>query len=281
MVRERVASWEFVPRWRGPRQPGARCDWRGVEAWAATAKASAEAAERELGDLRAKWADWLAPLGEISQVDWREFRPLRLEREEAWTDWLAHLLSHSKTGLVARKVLSTHPALAAVVEYGELKVRREVTTAEGERRADILIEWPNAVAHIEVKVGDRAFAKTFETSRLLEESYGEGRPWADFILLPLADQALWQAEVAEVEIAGRLVQDVTWREFAISIRNVLRLRDAESLHWRTWAHSFCGAIEQRLLGCEPLTADHRCEGSRLKRLAAALTQIDIMREAAR
>ena len=50
----------------------------------------------------AVWADRLADLGgEPVCQDWSRFRPLRLSREEDWSDWLAHLIETSSTGVSA------------------------------------------------------------------------------------------------------------------------------------------------------------------------------------
>lgn len=272
--RQDLPSWEFLVEWRAPSRGIAERTWDPVVEWAAAARDSATGAERELTRHVRDWERWLEPLGEVSAQDWREFRPLRLDREEGWSDWLAHLFARSSTGRFARELLQGHPNLRAVSEYAALQVQREVMTDGGERRADILIEWPDAAAHIEVKAGDRSFEKTGETGRLLEASYGRGRAWADLILLLPRDVSTWRAERREPE--SRVIGEVTWRDVAVALRRALRSAD-ETLHWRTWAHAFCGAVEQRLLGCEPRAVVE--ERSSLERLASALTQLDVMKMA--
>jgi hypothetical protein len=266
-------SWEFVRRWGSPPHGESSASWSSVETWAAAARDTASAVELRVAERRRAWERWLEPLGEISAQDWRDFRPLRLGREEGWSDWLAHLLARSATGQFARALLSQHPKLAGVTAYGSLSVRREVQTIDGERRADILVEWPDAAAHIEVKAGDRGFEKTFETAHLLERSYERGRAWADFILLPPSDLGEWRAATRNGQ--SRLVIEVTWRDVAVALRQAMKA-GGESLHWRTWAHAFCGAVEQRILGCEPAGV---AAGSSLERLASGLAQLDVMEAA--
>lgn len=270
---EALPSWDFLDRWRMPASELQQPTWAAVVRWDESARNSVAGAARELAEHVKRWEAWLEPLGEISSQDWREFRPLQLGREEGWSDWLAHLLARSTTGLFARELLQRHPELAGVSSFAELHVRREVETDGGERRADLLIERRDAAAHIEVKAGDRAFKKTYDTAECLEEKYRGNRAWADFILLLPSDVDRWRAEVREDD--PRVIVDVTWRDVAVALRRAIK-RDDESLHWRTWAHAFCGAVEQRLLGCEPSIASLH---SGLEQLAAAIAQLDVMKRA--
>lgn len=263
-------SWRFLDTWR-VEQPGARASWARAELWIAAAADSAARAEHDLAGHVRSWNRWLEPLGEVSKRDWTEFRPLRLEREEAWSDWLAHLFAESSTGSFARELLGDHLAVTGPSGGSAPQVQREVLTEGNERRADLLLEWPGAMAHIEVKAGDHSFEKTCETGRLLRALHGRGRPWADFILLPPGDVQAWRTACSGPEFGNIVV--LTWLDVAVALRRAM-VRGAESLHWNTWAHAFCGAVEQKLLGCRPATAGDAC--SDLERLAAALTQLHVM-----
>lgn len=278
-TREPVPTWTFLERFRIPKEAGS-ISWASVRFWQEAADDSLKRVEPELQRLSGEWREALSPLGEISEVDWRLFRALPLERELAWSDWLAHLIERSETGEFARRLFGGHPDLPVTV--GQPTVRREVLTGDGTRIADLLIEWKVAVAHVEVKVGDSSFVKTFDTAeKLLRDEraeHGALRAWVDFILLPPSDLDRW-LDIAEKHRGSRAeIKPLTWRDVAVALRAVLR-NAKESLPWRAWAHSFCGAVEQRLLGCEPASTLGSRARAPLARLAAASIQIDIMKEA--
>ena len=53
----------------------------------------------------AKWDQHLSKVdGDPLHEDWSRFRPLRLTREEDWSDWLAWLLENSNSGRLAAEV---------------------------------------------------------------------------------------------------------------------------------------------------------------------------------
>jgi hypothetical protein len=276
-MNQAIPAWDFLETFRVsapplPLPPRPAATWQAVEEWVRLTTESLAEAERELEAEVRRWTLALDPLGEVSQLDWRKFRPLRLSREEAWSDWLGHLIEVSTSGRFACELLGSrgqHPSSA----YALPLVEREVRAGQGEYRADLVIQWQSReIAHIEVKVGDQSFEKTFETAELLEKEYGRGRPWHNFILLPAEDADKW-LQVA----AGRTsVTMLTWTQAATALRCALWSRD-ESLPWRTWAHSFCGAIEQRLLGILPKHAREDPARSPFERLASAVTQLDVMR----
>ncbi|BDG08593.1 hypothetical protein [Anaeromyxobacter paludicola] len=264
-------TWAFLRRFRVETE----ASWRSLHHWITSATAALEDIQRELDELERRWAEALAPLDEVSAIDWRNFRPLRLGREEAWSDWLAHLLEQSATGELARCFLGTE---FAVADTRRPNVLREVRTANGERRADLVIEWKSGeVLHIEVKTGDQDFDKTFETADLLSAKYGSGRTWTDAILLPPEDEGRWH-QAAEKVANPRQIRTLTWRGVAVGARRAL-LESKESTSWRAWAQSFCGAVEQRILGCQP--ADFRGSQHGLARRAAVVLQLDLLREASK
>ena len=118
--------------------------------------------------------------GDPINHDWNDFRPLRLSREEDWSDWLAFLIQRSNGGF--NKVLLERPGISAV-DYRGPKVEREVLS--NGYRSDIIILWNNGYAdHIEVKVGDPGLGKTHGTSAAMRRKYGSRiKGWHDWILL--------------------------------------------------------------------------------------------------
>lgn len=267
-------SWSFLDRFTAPR---AGATWASVGRWVRSAVDATGPAEEELGEQRKRWRKWLAPLPEVSDQDWRDFRPLRLSREEAWSDWLAHLLTASKTGEFAHLLFLGEEAGLQPLGGGAV-VAREVRIADGDRRADILLRWKDVAVHVEVKVGDQEFEKTFETAAALRKEYGDGvRSWLDFILLPPADLDTWESVAAGRARRSSQVVPITWRDVAVALRRVLR-DGREDLAWNTWAHSFCGAVEQRILGCIPFSEQLQV-ASALARVVAAAEQLSLMKEA--
>jgi hypothetical protein len=272
-------SWTFLETFRAspvptPKRAGRAvgADWGPLDTWTESALARLHELESEVIEEERCWSAALEPLGEISVLDWRRFRPLRLRREEAWSDWLGHLLETSRSGVFAQGLLG-RGSEKALAYYALPKVEREVCTRKGEHRADLVIRWSTGeTAHVEVKVGDTSFDKTFETAGLLEREYGNGKAWQNFILLPAEDAEGW-ARVAEERTS---VVPLTWTQAAASLRNALRT-GAESLSWRTWAHSFCGAVEQRLVGILPRDARDREARSPFERIVSAANLLSVMR----
>jgi len=60
----------------------------------------------EFDKLIEKWDSELAEFGnDPTRTDWSRFRPLRLSREEDWSDWLAYLIERSDKGVFAQSLL--------------------------------------------------------------------------------------------------------------------------------------------------------------------------------
>lgn len=235
-------SWSIFDGFEAPRPAIA---WSGLIELIELGQAAARAQCAELPELLARWHATLEPLGgEPSCSDWRDFRPLRTDREEQWSDWLHHFIRTSTTGGFAHQLLP-HNELERPASYAKPTVHREEVIED--RRADLVIEWDNngrnARCDIEVKVGDRALEKTYDTAWKLQQREPALR-WTHYILLPREDESRWRA----VEPAhGLTVHMLTWDDVAIALRRELRL-GREPLSWRAWAHGFCGLIEQKLLG---------------------------------
>lgn len=229
-----LPSWQAFDVFRAPGTLA--LSWTGASALAAEHAALEQA---DIVRLIAEIESWNAALahcgGDPAVDNWLSFRPLRTEREEDWSDWLQHLIVTSRSS----RLLVT--LLGSAWRGQPVDVRRELPV--GDRRADLVVRGPGGLrAQIEVKVGDRAFAKTDTTAALLE-AVDPGQ-WAHVLLVPPWDAALARAETGG---ATARVTVRTWDEVAVILR-VSLWRCEESVSWCVWARAFCGAIEQRLLG---------------------------------
>lgn len=236
-------SWSFLDEFNLAHMLRPRLSWSVVDALELTAR-------RMLEDERARFCAAMNKSGQQSMmlggdplsVDWARFRPLRLGREEDWSDWLAHLLESSTTGAFARYLLQPATTERGSVTSWIGRAQREQPTS-GHRRTDIRFEPLGCSFHIEVKIGDKGFEKTFETAEQLEVDVQ--KTWVHLILLPEADLDAW-FECARSARRRVGVGVLTWRNVARALRQAFALQD-ESLPWRVWAWSFCGAVEQILL----------------------------------
>ncbi len=222
--------------------------WSGVADWTSAIEAQLGTERDALARIRRSWDDALGDLGgDPSARDWTSFRPLRRDREEDWSDWLAQIIEDSRTGRFALALLGSIELRNDHSAYTEAVVHREVPH-EG-CRADLVIEWTDATyTHIEVKVGDPGLAKTLGTAQKMEMRFGRGRARRSDVVLLLPEQrGAWDAECREQPAMHDRVPVITWIDVARALRNVLPQSAEESMHWRVWAHAFCGAIEQDLL----------------------------------
>ncbi|WP_224247029.1 hypothetical protein [Hyalangium gracile] len=220
---------------------------------------------------------WEVLGGDPLSNDWSRFRPLRLGREEDWSDWLAHLLESSSTGAFARSLLHPSTRGQGSVTSWQGQAGREQPTSGG-HRTDIRFEPQGVSFHVEVKVGDKQFEKTFPTADQVE---AEGsQPWVHLILLPEEDLDAWFA--CEGEKPRRIkVGVLTWRDVARALREASG-DEAEPLAWRVWAWSFCGALEQRLLGHPVVLPDKKSPRIQsIADLGGALSVIRLLKEVRR
>ncbi|MCC7124346.1 MAG: hypothetical protein IT178_05825 [Acidobacteria bacterium] len=238
-------DWSVFDGFLRPAPLSRRRTWDGVVAWQDALERVANVQRAELAKRRLEWDTALAAfdLRDPSGVDRTSFRMLRLEREEDWSDWLAQLFEDSTSGSFARATFGEAEEDPAGVRH----VRREVSCREG-WRADIIVEWTDAsYTHIEVKVGDPHLDKTLATALAIEGRFRGHRRRGDFILI-LPDQgAGWERACRQCPGLGERARVLTWIDVARALRLTLR-RGHESAAWRVWAHTFCGAIEQTLLG---------------------------------
>lgn len=219
--------------------------WAEVDAWADAVEKQLRPRREAVNKLRRSWSSSLSELGgDPTERNWASFRPLRRQREEDWSDWLAQLLEDSSTGHFASLLFATVTEEERRTGLALPHVEREVPC--GSARADLFVTWNSGRGtHIEVKVGDPNLAKTSDTADALERLV---RPDLSHYILLLTNQLdAWEAACIRIPCMRARVQVRTWLDVAIALRLSIRRND-ESLVWRVWAHAFCGAIEQDLLG---------------------------------
>jgi hypothetical protein len=237
---------EALVQWIGKR-PSIDQRWDPVRELRASAQQALRPYKERYKRLESKWKLKLAPLcGDHYCTDWERFRPLRLSREEDWSDWLAWLLETSTTGVLAETLFGSGTNCdSSSFRSPKKTVWREVPTTNRERRADIIAKWSECfITHIEVKVGDQNFEKTFDTCPLLRTKLQGKAQWLDAILIPEESRAAWKS-VAEKH-RGEDVREILWTDVAHGLRKCL-WRGLEPAFWQAWAWSFCCAIEARIL----------------------------------
>jgi hypothetical protein len=237
-------SWAVFDELIRPQEIQSRT-WSGVTAWASDIEALLGADRDLLARQRTWWDQSLSSLGgDPSARDWTSFLMLRREREEDWSDWLAQLLEDSTTGHFAHGLFGEIER-ESVGSYAQPAVHREVSF-DG-YRADLVIEWSDAsYTHVEVKIGDPHLAKTWGTAERIETHFAHLRYRSDAVLLLPTQLNAWNVQQIKM---GKRVRSLTWIDVACALRRALSSQSTEeSVQWRVWAHSLCGAVEQDLLG---------------------------------
>jgi len=264
-----MPSWSFTDTFLVPRSP---VTWDSTREWAPSFAAVVHAASAQLHATLAEWDEKLAALGgDPARQDWSSFRPLRRSREEDWSDWLAYLLQVTRTGRFAARLLG---GVEDVERWRVRSVDREVV-AEG-YRADLVVRFTNGdAAHVEVKIGDRSLAKTVDTGRALRRVERKTSFRDDYLLLPESDLALWDEEKNGIEGADA-IQVRTWTDVARALRRSL-VEEGELMTWRAWAFAFLGAVEQHLLGFEPISTQN--ETGHRRPSPMVLRRLELLRQA--
>jgi len=244
-----LPSWSKLVGWRAPPN---RVGWNAAALWAPAFDRVVFAGATRLAQTIERWDARLADVGgDPAREDWSSFRPLRLSREEDWSDWLGHLLERSRSGRFPARLFA-----CAVDEADRWKVARAEREVSVEScRADLVVrfrdeEW----AHVEVKVGDLSLAKTLATAQALARHVA-GRRRDDFLLLPEVDVPSWEAERKNLGEEGAKIQVLTWHDVTRALRESAIEPQAEPICWRVWALTFLGAVEQHLLDFPPVPRD--------------------------
>src|SRR4051812_36828261 len=91
----RRASWTLI-RKLAARRPASAVRWGAIKVMRVKAEEALAPYKGRYEHLCILWERRLRPLcGSMQRLEWAEFRPLRLAREEHWSDWLAWLLQTS------------------------------------------------------------------------------------------------------------------------------------------------------------------------------------------
>lgn len=259
----RAPSWTVFD---GFERPARKVSWTLLEQFVHEGRAYAAHRCRAFPELLECWSSLLRDIdGDPCRATWSNFRPLRVDREEDWSDWLQHFIATSTTGRFAHELFGR--AFSDAGSCARPHVIREDVTED--RRADVVIQWiGGAHTQVEVKVGDQSFSKTAETAAKLELKY-PGTEWSHYILLPVEDVEHWDALDKPDSPA---IHSITWDDVAIALRRSLRRRE-EPRSWLVWAHGFCGLVEQKLLG-HPCAEDAVHSLSKMER---RMHQISIMK----
>jgi len=174
--------------------------------------------------------------GDPLNHEWSDFRPLRLSREEDWSDWLAFFIKES-TGKFIYHLFNFNKHLSSI--------EREFIADSS--RADIVIEWGDKTeaTHIEIKIGDPNLSKTHSTSMDIRNNMPHVKHWFDFIILLDKQETDWKKvdelnKEKNIEILFR-----TWSDVAVALRKCL-YEKSENLLWRSLAYTFAGCIETKL-----------------------------------
>jgi len=250
-------SWNFLNDWSIARVSFSAYthipDWDNLNPFVESARKVFELNWKEVIELLKKSDKHLKHLnGDPMNYNWKTFRPLRLSREEDWSDWLAFLIQSSCGNF--NKTLLPRSGFSEE-NYSEPLVEREV--ASGGYRSDIIILWNNEHAdHIEVKIGDLGLRKTFGTSVAMRKRYGKNvKAWYDWILLLDWQLYEWDDVVEQVTLQGKYkdisIKSITWLDVAVAIGRCL-YNKTESITWMSWAFAFTGAIEAYLYNIQPL-----------------------------
>ncbi len=237
-------SWSIFDGWtsKAPSQPSDQPTWTLTDRWMKSVSQLAKAEAAALRPLLQPWEAKLKDIGGDPSADrWELFRPLRLSREEDWSDWLGWLLQAEPGAGIARSLFGP-PLNGTKLE----KLLREVPVAGGARRADLVLLWKHrAASHVEVKLWDTSFGKTAETAKACEAAFRPRRTWRHNALLPDELKEDWQRSAGTNGIYV-----VTWTDLVVELRRAL-LMPRQDGQWRAFARAYCGAIERQILGIPP------------------------------
>lgn len=239
--------WEIFDEWTDllPTEDSRNSDWSLFDDLMPVFQKISEEKYKELFKLLDKWDEKLESYGnDPSHYNWQNFRPLRLNREEDWSDWFAHLISSSKTGSFAGFLFNRNQKPSHAYASPTWVRREDIHQGY---RADLIIKWNNKEhLHLEVKIGDPNLAKTYATGRILQNKYVvDPMYWRDAILLSSEQIADWDY-VVELDPVNKEIQVITWDDVCVALRQ--SLSSGEPITWKALAYNFLGAIEQHIIG---------------------------------
>jgi len=241
-----VPQWKVFKNWQAILGPSKSKDWDATKRFRLLGLQCFEQDYSKLPDLLTQWDSVFERYGgDPCRINSESLRPLRLSREEAWSDWLGYLLQTSRdvgfaAELFPQLEIQNNP-------YHHPEVIREESTET--HRADMVIHWDEGHStHLEVKLWDESFLKTFSTASELHGKHSDSSShcWSDYILIPRESRELWEECVGTVQGVIK-IQEVFWEDVTIALRKAI-LRQKEDLRWCSYAHGFCGSIEQKILG---------------------------------
>lgn len=240
-------SWVIFDGWDRPKGEFTLPDWKVFDSLESSALKYFEHQASGLKTLLKTWDQVFKTFdGDPSRLNWKLFRPLRLGREEDWSDWLGYFIESSKTGHFSKELFGS-PDMDPK-GFIPKRVRREEATTN--YRADIVIAW-DALRNtqVEVKLWDQSYEKTFTTSeelQTLRKGTRDTQTWTHYILLPSKMESAWSDCAADCNTTV-CVQVLTWENVALALRRALRTR-SEDLRWSALAFNYLGAVEQKILG---------------------------------
>ena len=140
MTNERV-NWKVFDDWTlPPAEDQVLPDWNSFDEMLSAFSGVLRLLYSELNELLDTWDHLLEVELQTDPTyrDWRQFRPLRLSREEDWSDWLAYLIECSDTGAFACCLFRDSASNRS--RYAKPRmVEREVN--HNEFRADVIVKW--------------------------------------------------------------------------------------------------------------------------------------------
>jgi hypothetical protein len=285
----RVAEWEVLDPWwttystrtapngnstrnavlNSARQPGV---WLELDEWWSVYTETGHETAIEIRDLlvtsNKHWATGRGPfntdpLAADVATERSLLGPLQPAGEVQWSYWLAELL---RVPAFAEQVFGRVFADEHIAVVRE--DRHDRKSADGTRRADIVLRQSGIGVSIEVKLFDTSYVKTAETAALVEDA-DRHLEWSHALLLPKSQRGVL---VADVDVPLETGDDGTefvmwdepgpiqvlyWRDVTIAARRLLRDGLIENDQWNAAAYLFCGLVEQRLLNFQPLPVIRR------------------------
>lgn len=239
-------EWSIFRKW-GLLLPQATsfqlADWSIFESLLVPFEVYSKKKEKEILGCLQEWDTKLREIGgEPRYRDWNDFRPLRLGKEEDWSDWFFYLILSSRSGYFSKLIFNLEGF--SQEDYCNAVDKWREASSEG-YRCDILINWANrSFTHLEVKTGDPNLEKTAATALAMRKRFQRhNERWFDAILLMGYQLPAWEDIRSKLPVN---ISTITWEDVALALRKSL-LYGKEDISWRVWARTFLGAVEQKLL----------------------------------